>query len=75
MFGSRFMPCTDCGASVDRADSSAHACDPDRLVDYHLFGLRGDVGRLQERIAEFLESPIGRFEVWQARRVVRGQAS
>jgi hypothetical protein len=75
MFRSRFMPCAECGASVDRADPSAHACDLDRLVDYHLFGLRSEVARLEESVAAFLDSAAGRFEVWLARREVRRRAS
>jgi len=75
MFGSRFMPCHDCGASVDHHDPSAHVCDPDELVDFHLFALRSDVGRLEESVTAYLDSPTGRFDVWQARREVRGPAS
>jgi hypothetical protein len=75
MFRSRFMPCRECGASVDREETSAHVCDPDRLVDFHLFALRFDLGRLEQSILAFLDSPIGRYEVWQARRDVRRRAS
>ena len=71
MFGSRFMPCPECGESVDREEPGPHVCDPDRLVAHHLFGLRSDVARLEESIAEYLESPSGQYEAWQARRVVR----
>ena len=75
MFRSRFMPCRDCGASVDREDPSAHECDPVRMVDFQLFALRTDVGRLEESVSAFLDSPTGRYEVWQARRAVRRRAS
>jgi hypothetical protein len=75
MFRSRFMPCRDCGASVDREDPSAHVCDPVRLVDFHLFALRTDVGLLEGEIAAYLDSPTGQFEVWRARRSVRRDAS
>jgi hypothetical protein len=75
MFRSRFMPCRDCGASVDRDDTSAHACDPDRLVAYHLFGLRADLARLEESVIAFFDSPTGRFETWQAWHLVRGEGT
>jgi hypothetical protein len=75
MFGSQFMPCHDCGASVDHHDPSEHVCDPDELVDFHLFALRSDVERLEEGVTAYLDSPTGRFEVWQAGREVRGTAS
>ncbi len=44
-------------------------------MDFHLFALRSDVGRLEESVTAYLDSPTGRFEVWQARREVRGKAS
>jgi hypothetical protein len=69
------MPCRDCGASVDRENMSTHVCDPERLVDFHLFALRTDVGRLEESVTAYLESPTGRYEVWRARRAVRRDAS
>ena len=75
MFGSRFMPCHDCGASVDRHDPRLHVCDPEHLVDFHLFALRSDVERLEESVTTYLDSPTGRFEVWQARREVQRKAS
>jgi len=75
MFRSRFMPCRECGASVDRENQSGHVCDPVRMVDFQLFALRTDVERLEESLAAFLESPTGRYEVWHARRAVRRRAS
>ena len=75
MFGSRFMPCHDCGASIDGHDPSEHVCDPEHLVDFHLFALRSDVERLEESVTTYLDSPTGRFEVWQARREVQRKAS
>ena len=75
MFRSRFMPCRDCGASVDRENPDAHVCDPARLVELHLFALRVDAGRLEEELTAYLDSPTGQFEVWRARRSVRRDAS
>ena len=75
MFGSRFMPCHDCGASVDRHDPAEHLCDPEHLVDFLLFALRSDVERLEESVTAYLDSPTGRFEVWRARRKVQRKAS
>ncbi len=75
MFGSRFMPCHDCGASVDRHDTSEHVCDPEHLVAFVLFALRADVERLEESVTAYLDSPTGRFEVWRARRKVQRKAS
>ena len=47
MFRSRYMPCEDCGASVDRHNSSLHECSPERLSDYRMFELRHDVAQLE----------------------------
>ena len=51
MFLSRFMPCTECGASVERAQTVEHRCDPERLLDFRMFGLmlRGRMGPEVER--------------------------
>lgn len=75
MFASRFMPCPDCGASVERTQSDAHRCEPERLVEFQMFGLRHEIARLEERLREHLDSARGRFEVWLAARDVRSPRS
>ena len=74
MFRSRFMPCQECGASVDRTSPPGHDCLPERLAEYQMFGLRDEVARLETGIDGFLASTSGRFESWLAARQVRGQA-
>lgn len=71
MFASRFMPCEDCGESVERSVAPGHRCSTERLVEYQMFGLRDDIARLEERVGRFLQSGVGRFEVWLAARQVR----
>lgn len=71
MFESRFMPCTECGASVERSETDAHRCEPERLLDFQMFGLRHDIAHLEHRVREHLNSSRGRFEVWLAARDVR----
>jgi len=71
MFTSRFLPCDDCGASVERAAASGHRCAAERLVEYQMFGLRDQIAGFEPRLHDFLESPKGRFEVWLAAREVR----
>lgn len=73
MFRSRYMPCPECGASVDQQDPSAHTCSPGRRADYHMFGLRDEVARLEAGILHYLTSATGRFESWLAARHVRGK--
>lgn len=65
---SRFMPCTDCGSSVERAQAGNHRCDPERRLEYAVFTLRHELGDVEAEIEEYLETPHGRFEVWYAAR-------
>jgi len=71
MFLSRFMPCVECGDSVDRSAEAVHRCDPDRLAEYLLFGLREEVADFEAQLHRFLASPPGRFEAWLAARDVQ----
>ena len=64
----QFMPCADCGASVERARRHLHVCDPERRIDYELFQLRHETAAFDWQLAEFLESPAGRFAAWLAER-------
>jgi hypothetical protein len=73
MFASQFMPCSECGASVERSASHAHQCDPARRVDFRMFAMRAEVAQVEDRIVEYLESPPGRFESWVAARDVRSR--
>jgi hypothetical protein len=72
MFGSfpqsRYMPCAECGASVDRAGSGAHVCDTERLLEFHLFQLRQEVAAFDAQFAGWLVSTRGRFAAWIAAR-------
>lgn len=73
MFASRYMPCSECGESVERSSAPAHRCSSERMVDYQMFGLREDVAGFEDRLRRFLHTSGGRFEVWLARRQVRGR--
>ena len=74
MFRSRFMPCVECGASVDRAVLGGHECSLERRADYKVFGLREEVAQLEAGVRRYLTTASGRFESWLAARHVRGQA-
>ena len=74
MFRSRFMPCQECGASVERTALPGHVCSPERRADYQMFGLRDEVAQLETGIRHYLATSRGRFESWLAARQVRGQA-
>jgi hypothetical protein len=64
----RFMPCPDCGSSVERARAAGHRCDPERRLDYQVFALRHEFAAVDGEIAGYLASPRGRFELWYAAR-------
>jgi hypothetical protein len=72
MFGlfpqSRYMPCAECGASVDRAGAGAHVCDTERLLDFRLFQLREEIAAFDAQFAAWLVSARGRFAAWLAER-------
>lgn len=71
MFISRFMPCAQCGESVDRWAGPEHRCPPPRVVDEQSVALRDEVARLEAGLEDYLRSRLGRFETWLAARQVR----
>ncbi|HWL99315.1 MAG TPA: hypothetical protein VNP20_18365 [Nocardioidaceae bacterium] len=71
MFLPRFMPCPQCGESVERSALRAHSCNRDRRVDHQLLGLREDITAFETRLQDYLDTESGRFEVWLAARHVR----
>ena len=74
MFRSRFMPCSECGASVDRTVLPVHVCSSERSADYQMFGLGDEVAQLESGVVRYLATAAGRFESWLAARPVRGEA-
>lgn len=72
---SRFMPCPDCGSSVERATAAGHRCDPERRLDYELFGLRHEIDSFEADVDAYLTSPRGCFELWSAARERRRRRS
>jgi hypothetical protein len=65
---SRYMPCTECGASVSVAAHEGHVCDPERKLDYLMFQLREEVASFDEVLREYLGSARGLFAQWDAER-------
>ena len=55
------MPCPDCGASLPVADEGAHVCDEERRLDYRLVELGPEIAGFDDALAEWLETPEGRF--------------
>jgi hypothetical protein len=67
MYPSRYMPCPDCGASLERRDD-AHECERERWLEFQLFQLRGELSEFEAELAKYLDSPRGRFELYYAER-------
>ena len=65
---SRYMPCTQCGASVSAEAHEEHVCDPERKLDYLMFQLREEIACFDEILREYLGSAHGRFAQWVAER-------
>ena len=53
MFPSRFMPCPDCGESLERSTAALHRCAKDRELDYQMFRLRNEVDGTTDRAEWF----------------------
>jgi len=64
----RYMPCSECGAAVERANTDEHVCDRAQLVEYQMFQLRDEVAAVEGEFGAYLDSPSGRFELWWAER-------
>lgn len=64
----RFMPCPDCGESLDAGLRAGHRCDDERWVTYQLFQLRDEIASFESQVAAYLTSLHGRFELWYAAR-------
>jgi hypothetical protein len=74
LFSSRFMPCPECGESVERLpdDDTPHRCDPARRVEFQMCALRDELAGCEDELHRYLQTTRGRFEVWLAARQVRG---
>lgn len=73
MFVSRFLPCESCGESLDRTSSDWHECVPERLADFQMFALRGEIANFEPSYQGYLHSAHGQFELWLAAQQVRGE--
>lgn len=72
MFGSHYLSCAECGASVERLAVEEHHCDPERLLDFQMFGLREEIAAFETTFLAYLTSPHGQFQRWLAAREVLG---
>jgi hypothetical protein len=57
------MPCPDCGKSLAVNDDQSHECDEELKF---WFKNREEIEGFDHQLAEWLETPQGRFEQWLA---------
>jgi hypothetical protein len=68
------LPCPECGASVERELADTHVCEAERVLDFRLAQLRGEIAGFEGQLAAWLASPYGRFAAWLAERDRHGRA-
>jgi hypothetical protein len=72
MFGmlpdARYTPCLECGALVERHASDEHVCETERVLDFRIFQLRGEIAAFDAQLAAWLATARGRFAAWIAER-------
>ena len=64
----RYTPCLQCGALVELGATDEHVCDAQRIVDFRVFQLRGEIAAFDAQLASWLETARGRFATWIAER-------
>jgi hypothetical protein len=62
------MPCPECGASLAREAAGTHVCDGERMLDFRLFQLRGEIAAFDAQLSAWLASAYGCFAAWIAER-------
>jgi hypothetical protein len=65
---SRFRPCVQCGVWVPHDETEDHVCDGERILDFRVFQLRGEIAAFDMQLASWLETARGRFAAWIAER-------
>lgn len=63
---SKYMPCPECGTSLAGEEPDEHVCNEERRIDFQMFRLRGQIARFELELAQYLDTPAGRFETWYA---------
>ncbi len=75
MYPSRFMPCVECGASVEQSKVASHRCQTEQFVEYQVFRMHAAIARFEDDLKAYLHSSRGKFEAWLAARQVSGTSS
>ncbi len=65
---SRFTPCLECGAQVQLHAQEEHVCDGERVLDFRIFQLRGEIASFDAQLHAWLATARGRFASFVAER-------
>ena len=63
-----FMPCPECGVSLERRAAARHTCTEEQRLAFLLVQLRQGIESFERDLADYLTTARGRFEVWYAER-------
>jgi hypothetical protein len=72
VFPSRYLPCPECGASLER-DDHRHECNVERWLNFKVFQLRDELEGFERALTLFLATSHGRFEAFYAERQRSGR--
>jgi hypothetical protein len=74
MFSSRYLPCPECGGTIDQAMPAVHECLRARLAEHQVAEPLDGVEQFEADLQAYLATTAGRFETWIAARKVRQSA-
>jgi hypothetical protein len=60
--------CPECYGPLPAGEDDGHDCEREREVAHELARLRDGIVHLERDIRAYLDSAVGRFELWYARR-------
>ncbi len=64
---SKYMPCPGVRhVAGGRGAGTSTSATSERRIDFQMFRLRGQIARFELELAQFLDTPAGRFETWYA---------
>lgn len=63
-----YMPCDECGVSVDQSRKEFHECDEIKRLDYQMFLLKEEIDSFEDQLKRYLDSKQGQFDMFYASR-------
>jgi hypothetical protein len=63
-----YLPCRECGVSLSSEQRSRHVCRPEDSVIHQVTRARVQLAVFENEVADFLETPEGKFALFLAGR-------